>query len=147
MTVYKSSRTGEPDRIRISHLNGEEVTKIILSRQGKEPLTFSKQAGQWKMVSPEQGEAEPDKIDNLLEILRVVSQTDYPVDQERLSEFGLEPPEITLRFDGLTIEFGSIAPISQQRYLRIGEALHLVNDNFYHHLMAKKEHYLKTSSN
>lgn len=146
MTVYKSSRTGEPDRIRISHLNGEEVTKIILSRQSKEPLTFSKEAGQWKMISPEQGAAALDKIDNLLKILRTTSQADYPVDHERLAEFGLKPPEITLRFDDLKIEFGTIAPINQQRYLRIGEKLHRVIDNFYHHLMAKKERYLKHSS-
>lgn len=95
------------------------------------------------MISPEQGSAAPDKINNLLKILHVISQVDHPIDHKRLKAFGLKPPKITLELDDLTIAFGAIAPISRQRYLRIGEKLYRVNDNFYHHLIAKKEHYLK----
>lgn len=126
----------------ISQLNTQAVSIIELARIGKPLIRFSKQDGEWFMLSPRKGLANQEKIDKLLAISQLNSNSHFPLDIEKADRFGLKEPAIALKLNKLMIMVGSIAPISQQRYLGIDKTLYLVNDNFYHHLIAQPEQYL-----
>ncbi len=127
----------------ISQLNTQTVSNIELARVSKPLIRFSKQDGIWHMASPQKGLANPIKIKKLLAIAEIDSSSHFPLNAEEADRFGLKNPAITLKLDQLTIVVGTIAPISQQRYLGINGTLYLVADNFYHHLIAQLEQYLE----
>ncbi|RLA21352.1 MAG: hypothetical protein DRQ61_03565 [Gammaproteobacteria bacterium] len=130
----------------ITQLDTQTVSSIELTRRGKPPLRFAKQQEEWVMLSPENGKANQEKVKNLLTISQINSSSQFPLNSEKADRFGLKEPAITLKLGGLLIMVGDIAPISQQRYLRIGETLYLVTDNFYHHLIAQPSQYLAATA-
>jgi len=78
----------------------------------------------------------------LLQIVNTASIARFPAPLQRLSEFGLEPPQAILQLNDTRIEIGGTNPMNHRRYLRIEDQIHLINDRFPQHLMAAVEKYI-----
>lgn len=122
-------------------LDTTAVKKIEIS--GKETLSLEKKEGHWSLTAPFQAPANDHRVELLLKIPATASSASYPAVTGELARFGLAPAGTVLRLDDLTLEFGDSDPIQQQRYVKIGETLHLAEDNFHHHLTAPATDYVE----
>lgn len=110
--------------------------------KNKETLVFEKKEGLWNLTAPFAAPVNQVRVGQLLDITKAVSEANYPVKPDDLAQFGLDAPQAVLGLDDITLQFGSTDPIKMRRYVRIGETLHLVEDNFFHHLTASATDYV-----
>ncbi|MEJ1297748.1 MAG: DUF4340 domain-containing protein [Candidatus Sedimenticola sp. (ex Thyasira tokunagai)] len=115
--------------IRISNNNGPEFTMEHLN-------------GRWKMTTPHHIAANQPRINILLDLLSTPSIEQQPLPLDRLGEFGLEQPVAKVVFNNTQITFGGTHPYNYRRYLRIGDNLHLIDDLFPHHVLARAEAFI-----
>jgi len=110
--------------------------------KNKETLVFEKKEGLWNLTAPFVAPVNQVRVGQLLDITKAVSEANYSVQPDDLAQFGLDTPQAVLGLDDMTLQFGSTDPIKMRRYVRIGETLHLVEDNFFHHLTASASDYV-----
>lgn len=121
-------------------VDGNTLTRLTL--QNKETLVFEKQAGVWRLTAPFAAPVNQIRVGQLLEIPQSRSEAHYPVQPEALAQFGLDKPQATLTLGDTVLHFGGTDPINMRRYVRLGDTLHLVDDNFFHHLTAPATDYV-----
>jgi hypothetical protein len=108
----------------------------------QENLVFEKRDGHWWLVSPIDAPANEIRIRQLLNIAKAESRAHYPVNPEELAKFGLDKPKAVLNLGPVTLRYGGSEPIDMLRYVQIGQTLHLVTDDFSHHLLAQATDYV-----
>ncbi|BBL76703.1 hypothetical protein MishRS11D_38010 [Methylomagnum ishizawai] len=120
----------------------DEAALDKITLQNKETIVFEKKDGHWRLTAPIQAPANEIRVRQLIDIARSNSEAAYPVKPEELQKFELDKPKASLILGGTTLVFGGSDPIDMRRYVRVGETLHLVNDNFFHHLQAAATDYV-----
>lgn len=123
-------------------LDAQTITHITL--QNREMIGFDKDKkdGLWHLSAPFAAPANQVRIGQLLDIIQATSGAHYPVKPDELAQFGLDKPEATLSLGDTVLQFGGTDPINMRRYVRLGDTLHLVDDNFFHHLTAHATDYV-----
>lgn len=119
------------ERIRITNHNGT----FVLVRNGT----------QWQMTEPYEITANTPRINMLLDIVSTASVESFPAPPDRLTEFGLNEPEASIQLNDTELFLGSVHPYNRRRYIRIGNTIHLINDRFPHHLLARAEAFIDHS--
>jgi hypothetical protein len=107
-----------------------------------ETLVFEKQNGDWRLTAPFAAPANSIRVQQLLNIVRAESKARYPLKPEEQSKFELTKPKAVLTVGQTKLVFGGFEPIDMLRYVQIGDTLHLVTDDFSHHLSAKATDYV-----
>lgn len=126
----------------LTTLNPAGVSRISISN-GKGPrFVLQRDRDGWRMTEPYRVRANGDRIDSLLRLLSTRPLESFPLPDDRLAEFGLQPPLAELTFDRTRISFGGTHPYNHRRYLRIEERLYLINDIFPHHVLARAEEFV-----
>jgi hypothetical protein len=110
--------------------------------QNKETLVFEKQDGQWRLTAPFAAPVNQVRIGQLLDVAKATTEASYPLKPEEAGQFGLDAPEAVLTLGDNSLQFGGTDPIKMRRYVRLGNTLHLVEDNFFHHLTASATDYV-----
>lgn len=121
-------------------LDANALTRVTL--QNKETLVFEKTGGLWRLTAPFAAPVNQVRVGQLLEVAKAKSEAEYPVKPEDLAQFGLDKPQASLTLGDNSLQFGGTDPINLRRYVRLGDTLHLVDDNFYHHLTAPATDYV-----
>lgn len=129
------------EAIPLAQVGVSSVNKLQVS--GKQNFTLEKVDGHWRLTQPFNVPANENRVEMLLKIPSATSTARYPVDTKQLDKFQLNPPGATLKLGGVTLDFGGADPIQQQRYVRVGDTLHLAADDFYHHLTAAPVDYVE----
>jgi len=139
VAIVKPGKKGvEPSPLLASDVQG--LKRVIL--KNKETLVFEKQNGQWRLTAPFVAPVNQVRIGQLLDVAKANSEASYPLKLDEASQFGLDAPQAVLTLDDNTLEFGGTDPIKMRRYVRLGSTLHLVDDNFFHHLTAAATDYV-----
>ena len=112
-------------------LTAERIERIVVERPGQERLTFERREGQWWMTAPEPGPANPVLIRPIPQLAEARCAPSYAVADLDLPRLRLDPPRLRLWLNGQEIHFGNTAPTDGQRYLRVGETVHLCPDRWY----------------
>jgi hypothetical protein len=103
--------------------------QIIIPRQ---PVTLLRRRdGVWLTPEPAASELDPQRLRNLLNIVRESVAAAYPAAELGLDEFGLEPPVAVLKLDGHVFLFGADVPLSRRRYVLYEGTLYLLPDMYY----------------
>ena len=131
----------------ITELDPQQVQRIRLERLGRPEIILQRQGAGWRMTAPQNLPADKTQVEALLAIATAYSLERFSTPPERLAQFGLAPPRAVLELDRIRIEVGDTQPVSHQRYLRIGDRIHLINDRFPHLLEAPPERYLPRATN
>ena len=126
--------------VRLADIDVSAVNQIAL--QNKDAIVFERRDGQWWLASPFAAPANEIRIRQLLDIAKAESLAQYPLKPEDLAKFELEKAKATLTLGSTKLIFGGSDPIDMRRYVQIGETLHLVNDDFSHHLAASATDYV-----
>lgn len=135
LTVWLApeERPAEPPPLTALDPSGIKLVRLH-NRHGE--LELRKGETGWEMAVPYRVAANAPRIELLLGITAAKSLRQFPLPDDRLAEFGLNPPLATLELDQTRIEVGGTDPLQHRRYLRIGDTLHLINDRFPQHLLA-----------
>lgn len=139
VAVLKPGKKEEPQP---TLLAGKLDALSHVTLQNKEKLTFEKRDGLWWLTAPFAAPVNQVRMRQLLEVGEAASSAHYPIKPEELAQFGLDQPQATLALGDSILQFGTTDPINMRRYVRMGDTLHLVDDNFFHHLTASATDYV-----
>lgn len=139
VAVLKPGKKEEPQP---TLLAGKLDALNLVTLQNKEKLTFEKRDGLWWLTAPFAAPVNQVRMRQLLEVGQAASSAHYPIKPEELAQFGLDQPQATLALGDSILQFGTTDPINMRRYVRMGDTLHLVDDNFFHHLTASATDYV-----
>ena len=129
--LWQLDRVQTPETVtRIgSELTPSMVQKITVNRTSQNTIEFIKTVQGWQLQQPFVASASSSRINMLLSLLDSVPGEQFAIDEDLdLSAFGLANPDITIRFNDISFEFGNTEQLSGQRYLRSGETIYLFND-------------------
>ena len=135
-------KPGKKEESQPTLLAGKLDALNLVTLQNKEKLTFEKRDGLWWLTAPFAAPVNQVRMRQLLEVGQAASSAHYPIKPEELAQFGLDQPQATLALGDSTLQFGTTDPINMRRYVRMGDTLHLVDDNFFHHLTASATDYV-----
>lgn len=122
-------------KITLTDLTPNQVNLIVIDNGSGPAIRFELQADGWIMTQPAKATADQTKIEKLLQITQSTSFRRFTA-PEKLVEFGLNPPQATLTLNQTRLDMGTLHPINQRRYIRVGNLVHLTNDRFYHLLQS-----------
>lgn len=126
----------------LTDLDPVAVTRITILRAGNEDITFAKQGDRWIMQSPYELPANPVRINTMLGLLQAHSYTQLNQYGLELHRFALDQPAVSVRFNDTQVDFGATSPVGRQRYVRVAETVHLINDSLYEQLQTPATFFL-----
>lgn len=125
------------EETKVIHLTDAETTLADrVELQNKESLVFEKRDGHWWLVKPFTAPANDIRLHQLLEIPKYESEAQYPLKPDDLAKYELDKPKATLIIGSSKLVFGGSDPLDMRRYVQVGDTLNMVNDDFFHHLIA-----------
>jgi len=131
----------EPAETPLTRVDIDKVDTLTL-QQGDKTIVLAKKDGHWWVSAPFSAPANDFRVRQLLEIAKAASDASYPLKPEELAKFELDKPIASLTVGDAVLVFGGADPINMRRYVRIGDALHLVRDDFSRHLTAQATDYV-----
>lgn len=132
IVVYRPGVEPEPDLQTLTALTGDGVTRIQVTRATREPLLFTRRAGNWVLSGNSDLPASDLQISALLAMLQAQSMRSYPADSLDLKALGLEPPQATLVLDDTRFDIGVTDAVDKLRYVQTGDTVFLVTDRYQH---------------
>lgn len=130
--VYRPGIAPEPVPQTLTALIADGITRIQVTRNTREPLTFTRQADNWVLAGSSELPASNIQIRSLLAILQAHSSRSYPADSLDLATLGLEPPQATLMLDDTRFAIGLTEALNNMRYVQTGDTVYLVTDKYQH---------------
>ncbi len=110
----------------------QQVSDITIQQAEKLPMRLQKTAdNQWWLQSPLELPVHPFQVTNLLNLLTLkeYQRLDVPFEPNKLAEFHLNPPLMTLQYGQLKFAIGEQVPMrEQQRYLALQQNVYIVPD-------------------
>jgi hypothetical protein len=130
--VYRPGIAPEPVPQTLTALTGDGITRIQVTRNTREPLTFTRHGDNWVLAGSSELPASDIQIRSLLAILQAHSGRSYPADSLDLAAVGLEPPQATLMLDNTRFAIGLTEALDNMRYIQTGDTVFLVTDKYQH---------------
>ncbi len=119
-----------PESYKLTSLSLNDIHTIKIPRADGQPILLEKN-NIWIMKSPYQIRAHQFRINTLLNISQLSSETQYDASQLKLSEYGLQPARASIVFNDTEIHFGKSNPVNGKRYLLNDNNLFLILDDTY----------------
>ncbi len=143
LVMLEPGKTPEPKPELLTSMKGADVKQIKIIRRSKNTIKLQKQAKHWRMLTPFNLPANDYKVESVLNLLKTESTARYDLAKLDPARFDLVKPVVSIDFNrSLKIDFGNIAPLQKQRYVRIGKQLHLIPDYYYYQLIGSATDYL-----
>ena len=130
----------------LTGINPADISRIQIRGQQEGLIVLEKQGSDWIMTSPYQAGADADRINGLSRIASTHSHLRIPADNLELGAYGLAAPIGFIDVNGTELAFGSTEPVHKRRYVLVEGSINLIDDGFYHHLMAKPEGFVAKPS-
>lgn len=121
---------------RLTPLQPERIERVELRRSGEPAIVLVRRDGGWRMLEPMAAPADAAAVARLLPIAAAPSRRALPVAAADLGALGLSAPAIRLLLDGVELRFGAHDPIDIDRYVQVGDLIHLIEDRFSAQLLA-----------
>lgn len=116
----------------LTSLHTDEIQTIRINRPLREDLLFSKTGNTWTIDREPALPADEFQVRTLLNLAEQAAVRSYPVAELELSRLALDPPYATVTLDGTDVHFGSLEPLEELRYTRVGDHVHLISDMYQH---------------
>lgn len=146
LVIYEPGQEKPAEEPQLLELNSDGISSLRIERVSGPTVVLERQQGVWRMTEPLQIGVNNFRISSLLRVTELKSLNHFTAAPESLGQYGLDAPNATLTINGTTrIDFGNSTPIDQRRYVRIGDTVHLIADNFYYHLIGAPTTYASNS--
>ena len=115
----------------ITTLRVDDVHRMHVNRPLRDDLVLVRRSpGNWMIDRPAPLPAEDFKIRALARLAEQKPVRSYPAADMDLATLQLSPPYATIFLNDTPVEFGNLEPIDDLRYVRVGERVHLIPDNY-----------------
>lgn len=114
----------------ITGLAPEAVPSVAIELPDRPLIRLERVGEGWRMTAPRELRAATGKIDNLLAVARAESHQRYGIGDVDSAELGLDEPEAVLVLGDTRLVFGGTDPIEGRRYVRVGDAVHLIGGRY-----------------
>ena len=128
LTVVLTQEEETPKRPLLAGLDAEQIDRIAIRHPGAEEIRLQKQGGVWQLAAPGQARAEAVEVAALTDLAALESARQLQADAVDLAELGLAPPKYEIEINDRLLRFGGIEPLEYERYVRVGDTIHLVSD-------------------
>lgn len=142
VTWFSGERKEEESHPPLTAIDPAKVKVIRVSNNNGPEFVLERRDGGWRMTAPYRVAANQPRINILLDLASTPSSEQQPLPLDRLAEFSLDRPLATVQFNDTQLIFGGTHPYNYRRYLRIGDTLHLTDDLFPHHFLARAEEFI-----
>lgn len=132
LAFIQPGKAPPPAEIRISTLEPQTVSRIEFFPPSGAGFALLRNGKDWFIEQPSL-RAQPFRVETILELPAAASAAQLPLADNKDNAFGVDPPQARVRFDDTEIAFGLTNPVGLRRYVRVGDAVHLIDDRFYHH--------------
>jgi hypothetical protein len=119
----------KPPVAKLTAMSPAAANKIVITNHNG-TIILIKQAGAWQLAEPVKVAANGVRVDDLLELLQTNSLSQFPAAGHKLSEYGLAKPAVRLKLNDTEILFGGVTPVGQQRYVQLGDTIHMIADRY-----------------
>ncbi|MGH8403651.1 MAG: DUF4340 domain-containing protein [Gammaproteobacteria bacterium] len=125
--IYFKPGTHKPaPPVALTTLNASDITSIKIAR-GHDPVTqLVRDGANWQMLSPVKTPAAQYLVKALLDAIHAQVKSSFPAKQADLVKYGLNPPQVRLWLNGTEFDFGDAEPLNNYRYVKTGDAIHLI---------------------
>lgn len=108
-----------------------QQARIMLT--GQPPIDLRREGAAWRMQAPLEFPADAAVVQSFLESLDVPVQA-VPNPSKDLATYGLDKPLARLWLDGAEYDFGTVQPVTKQRYLLHGNQVLLTDDYVFYRI-------------
>lgn len=130
VVILQPGKEPAPAAVRVSPVDAASITHMTLSRPGQADIQLVRDAQhRWQMQAPYRAAASAFMDADLQALLHAESSAHYPSSDINAADIGLQPPLATLTLNDTVIRFGDIDPVHGNRYLQIGDTIHLLPDH------------------
>ncbi|ROR34274.1 uncharacterized protein DUF4340 [Inmirania thermothiophila] len=136
---WPQRRGAEPPAPPLAAVQRDAVRRIEIVRGDDTLLVERDEGGRWWLAGTPRLPADGAKVESVLGLAATPSEQRYPVADLDLTQFGLDPPRVTLRLGEAELALGDAEPISGRRYIRVGDTLHLVSTGVFATLTAGRD--------
>lgn len=130
--IYRPGVAPEPLPQTVTTLTGEGISRIQVTRMTRDPLLFTRAADSWMLTGSHEIPASGMQMRLLLALLEARALRSYPADSLDLEAVGLAPPQATLILGDNRFEIGLTDPLDGLRYIKTGDTVVLVPDQYQH---------------
>lgn len=115
----------------ITSLQQDAIHRIHINRPIRDDLVLARRAdGQWSLERSTPLPADDFKVRALARLAEQKPVRSYPAADMDLAALQLDPPYATAILNDTAVEFGNLEPIDDLRYVRVGDQVHLIPDNY-----------------
>lgn len=129
-------KTPPPAEIKLTALDTQSIKRIELHPPRGEGFVLARDGKDWFIEQPRL-RAQPFRVETILELPAAVSAAQLALADNTNNSFGVDPPQARVVFDSTEIAFGLTNPVGLRRYVRVGDAVHLIDDRYFHHAASK----------
>lgn len=128
---YHSQQVPKDTRPRLTDLSPDAVQTVDIQRAGQPEVQLARRDGDWRLLAPITARADAFAVKSLLRLLHAPVESSITPKDSDLARYGLEPPKLTVRLNGGTIEFGERHPLKNEQYVKFGSAVRLISSQYY----------------
>lgn len=110
----------------LTTMTPDAITRIAIEHPGSAAIRLEKKDGQWRLTEPVSALVDEFEINALVGLAD--RETQEKLEGVTLAELGLEPPQYTVTLNDNAIAFGTVEPLQYRRYVKSGDAVHLIED-------------------
>lgn len=126
VVLRPDSDAGSDDRI--TSLEPDAIERIRVEGEDRPPVTLERRGEHWWLTEPWEIEASRPRAEDLSALATTRSFSRYDAAGLDLARYGLAPARMRLWLNDTLIELGDTNPVNRQRYARIGDRVHLIDD-------------------
>ncbi len=126
---------------------GDDAKEIIIHAVGREDVVLQNNNDSWEVIRPNQFKADPAKVRHLFTLLSENAESNYPIAGKNLADYGLDKENLSVSFNGIKYIFGNLNTVTEQRFIRKGDTLYLIQETVSGLLLAGEESFRLDSKN
>jgi hypothetical protein len=129
---YEPGIDAPPAAQTLTPMSADAVEDIRINRPLREDLVLTREENGWIIDREPALPADGFQARALAKLAGQTAVRSYPVDELDLSRLALDPPYATVALNDTTIDFGTLEPLEELRYVRVGDQVHLISDLYQH---------------
>lgn len=130
LVIIEPGKKQTPPKSLLTSFNPTDIQHIVVEQAHQPRVEINKLNGNWEMVKPYAITANNIRVGNLLSILGTTSLAQYSNTSVDLSQLKLDKPDLVLYLDNHKLSFGTTDALAGNRYVQIGNIVHLIQDRF-----------------
>jgi len=130
ITVYSSNKLEPVELETLTTIDPGSITNITIIHKGR-IMVLEKTDQHWSITQPISIAANDFRVNSVIKIVQTPSRASYDINGLTLENYGLDKPVTTITLNNTSIDFGTVNPVNNYRYVKLGNKIYLTDDYFY----------------